>query len=77
MIFDGLLADVEIRGDILAGMAGEDPLHDLMLPIGKAHEAFVGSFTQSEHLEDQFVSFAGDAAIGSELRQTTDATGQQ
>ena len=45
MIFDGPLADVEIRSDVLAGMAGEDPLHDVMLPMGKTREALVGSFT--------------------------------
>jgi hypothetical protein len=35
-----------------------------MLPMGKTRNALVGSFTQPEHLQDQFVSFAGDAAPG-------------
>jgi hypothetical protein len=68
VIFDGPLADMEIRSDILAGMAREHPVHDVMLPIGQACEALVGSFTQPEHLEDQFVSFAGDGAIGTRRR---------
>jgi hypothetical protein len=68
VIFDGALADVEIRSDILAGMAREHPVHDVMLPIGQACEALVGSFTQPEHLEDEFVSFAGDVAIGAHRR---------
>jgi hypothetical protein len=62
MIFDGPLADVEIHGDILAGMACYDPLHDVMLTMGKTREALVCSFTEPEHLQDQFVSFARDAA---------------
>ena len=28
---DGALADAEIRGDVLAGMAGEHQIHDLAL----------------------------------------------
>ena len=32
MIFDRALADAEIGGDVLAGMAGQHPLHDVALP---------------------------------------------
>ena len=68
MTFDGALADAEIRGDILAGMAREHPVHDVMLPSGKASEALVGSFAQPEHLQDQLISFAGDVAIPTHRR---------
>src|SRR5271169_363217 len=30
VVLDGALADAEIRSDILAGMAGENQIHDLM-----------------------------------------------
>ena len=31
MVLDSALADAEIRGDVLIGMAGEDQFHDLAL----------------------------------------------
>ena len=31
MVLDSALADAQIRGDVLAGMAGEDQVHDLAL----------------------------------------------
>jgi len=64
MIFDSPLADMQIRGNIFAGLAQENPLHDVMLARSKARETLFGCFMQPEHLEDQFVSFAGDVAIG-------------
>ena len=39
MIFDRALADAEVGGDVLAGMAGEHQLHDLALARGQTGEA--------------------------------------
>jgi hypothetical protein len=39
MVFHGALADAKIRGDVLAGVAGENQLHDLTLPRCEARDA--------------------------------------
>src|SRR5665213_2628632 len=38
MVLDGTLADAKIRGDVLAGVPGQDPLHDLALPPREASD---------------------------------------
>ena len=38
MVLDGALADAEIGGDILAGVAGEDHVHDLALSRGQTRD---------------------------------------
>ena len=42
MIFDGPLADAEVGRNVLAGMAGEDEVHDLALPQGQAGDLVGG-----------------------------------
>ena len=39
MVLDRALADAEVGGDVLAGMAGEHQVHDLALARGEAGEA--------------------------------------
>ena len=61
MVLDGALADAEIKGDDLAGLAGKDQLHDLVLSWRKARDAIGRAFsrgkqrTQNPLLLDQFV----------------------
>jgi hypothetical protein len=39
MVLDSALTDAEIRGDVLAGMAGEDQFQDLALSPREARDA--------------------------------------
>ena len=50
MIFDGAPTDSEIRGDILAGMAGKNHFQYLSLPEGEASEVLGGVFTPFREL---------------------------
>ena len=38
MVLDRALADAKVRGDILAGVAGEDQVHDLALSRREARD---------------------------------------
>ena len=38
MVLDRALADAKIRGDVLAGVAGEDQFHDLALSRSQARD---------------------------------------
>src|SRR5271157_2726315 len=39
MVFDGALADAEIGGDVLARVARDHEVHDLVLPLGQRGDA--------------------------------------
>ena len=56
MVLDGALADAEIRGDILAVMAGEDELHDLAQARPKARDATRRVLSSSEQLMSSALS---------------------
>jgi hypothetical protein len=55
MVFDGTLADLEIRGDILARMTGQHHLHDFVLPRGEARQTPLYGFLETQELADQLV----------------------
>lgn len=44
VILDSALTDSKIRSDILAGVTGENHLHDLALPPGEASKVIGGVF---------------------------------
>ena len=50
MILDGALADAEIRGDILAGVAGENQFHDLALSRRQAGDSVGRGLPPGEQL---------------------------
>jgi hypothetical protein len=52
MIFNGALADMEIHGNILAGMTSENHFHDFVLPMGEARETPVRGFLKAKQLAD-------------------------
>ena len=63
MIFNGALADIEIHGNILAGMTGENHFHDFVLPMGEARETPVRGFLKAEQLAYQFVPRARQGTL--------------
>jgi hypothetical protein len=50
VILDGALTDSEIRSYILAGVTGENHLHDLALPTGEASQVIGGVFAPFREL---------------------------
>jgi hypothetical protein len=48
MVFDGALADAEIGGDVLAGVAGKDHFHDPVLTRREARNATGGVFSRDK-----------------------------
>ena len=50
MVLDSALADAEIGGDIFAGMASEDQLHDLALSRSEARDVVRRSLPRGEQL---------------------------
>jgi hypothetical protein len=50
VILDGALTDSEIRSYILAGVTGENHLHDLALPAGEASQVIGGVFAPFREL---------------------------
>jgi hypothetical protein len=48
MVLDGASVDAEIRGDILARVAGEDQLHDLALAGREALDTIGGVRSRGE-----------------------------
>src|ERR1700678_1269111 len=63
MIFNGALADVEIRGYILAGMPSHHELHDLTLPGGEVADVTHGSLVPRRQSSDQFILLTRQGAI--------------
>jgi hypothetical protein len=55
MVLDSALADTKIRGDILVGLAREDPLHDLALSRGQSRDVVGRGLPPGEQLADQRV----------------------
>ena len=48
MVFNRALADAEIRGDNLAGLAGEHQFHDLALSLSEARNLVRRAFAPRE-----------------------------
>ena len=57
MVLDSALADAEIRGDVLAGLAGEDQFHDLALSPCQADEVLGRGLPPRQHRLDQQIFF--------------------
>ena len=55
MVLDGASVDAQIRGNILAGVAGEDQLHDLALPRCEARDAIRRFLSPGEQLAQHLV----------------------
>ena len=69
MVLDRALADAEIRGDILAGMAGEDQFHDLALSRREARDVVRRASRQADSLlESRDCSSARSTLASSSLR---------
>jgi hypothetical protein len=58
MILDRAPADAEFRGDNLAGLPGDDPLHDLALPHGQPGEMAGRILPPPKQRPDQQILFA-------------------
>jgi len=70
MVFDRAPADAEIRGNILAGMAGENQFQDLALSRREAREVTHRRLPPSQQLADQLMVFATqDLLSGESLSQ--------
>jgi hypothetical protein len=70
MVLDSALADAEVRGDILAGLAGEDQVHDLALPPCQPGEVVGRGLPPPKHRVDQQVLFTQQGLrLGERLAQ--------
>ena len=57
MVLDGTLTDTEVSGDVLAGLAGEDHVHDLALPRRQADQAVGRGLSPRKECIDQQILF--------------------
>jgi hypothetical protein len=75
MVFDSALADAEISGDLLAGMASEDQVHDLALSRTQPRDVVGRVLPPGRQLVDQLVPFmkqslySGESLLQPDSRQ--------